>query len=377
MVEASLRLGERTVNCLLSMNLVFDPHKKLRWVIMTLRPEKEMRQLVRDQTGAIAYSTLDEIAGESAQIHRVRRQALTAAPARACVLIRGERGIGKNTLASAIHNQSPRRDGPFLMFSCASLPRPLAVSELLGYDAGMVPGRTGGRPSKFELAHTGTLILTSIDALPLDAQAALLNVLELGFVRRLGSDRPIPVDVRLIATTSANLEELIEQGSFRQDLFFRLSTFSIYVPPLRERPGDIPFLVARILARLSQPDGHPLHLSPDGLGVLRKHPWPGNQRELEAALEQAAQHASSGTIEVEDLPESVQRSVKIALKGKEPARYHSLAELERAAILQAAEVCRANRTEMARLLGVSRTTLWRTLRSMNISIDEDLNSKKR
>jgi len=370
-VEATIQVGDRSVRCVLSLNFVFNPKNDLDWVIALLREEREVIELVQHQVGAFTQLTLDDIAGESPKIRRVRRMARAAAPARASILILGEKGTGKTSLASAIHNESPRREGPFLVFACSSIPTELLIGELLGYDKDASQKRPGGRPSKFELAHLGTLFLQNVDALPLDAQAVVLNVLELGMVQRLGSDWPIPVDVRIIASSANPLENLIAQGDFLPDLFFRLSPFEITLPPLRERSRDIPLLVERILNRLSPSDGQPLHLTPGVLEMFLRYPWPGNTLELETILSRAAAQVDGNRkIHSIHLPDSIRRRTRWIHDHPSQVMLHSLVEMEEKAILQAADACQGNVTKMAEVLGIGRTTVWRKLKGLNISVDD-------
>ncbi|HNB54891.1 MAG TPA: sigma 54-interacting transcriptional regulator, partial [Anaerolineales bacterium] len=230
-IEATIFVGEQIVNCVVSLNYVpriNAPH----WVIMTLRPAEVIHQLVHRQTGAQVSFSIADFVGKSTKIQQVRRMARAAAPAQAAILLRGESGTGKNVLARAIHQESSRASGPFLIFSCGSTPNEFILPELLGVEEGTHGRASGGRPSKFELAQGGTMYFQDVDQLPLKAQTVLCNVMDLGIVVRLGSARPIPVNVRIIASTSVNLEELITNGGFHPDLYYRLSPFEIELPPL-------------------------------------------------------------------------------------------------------------------------------------------------
>ena len=188
-VEGILNVDQREINCLISLDFVFKTQDELQWIIITLRPGKKVRKLVQSQVGANATLTLDDIPGDSPQLHRVRSFVKSAAGAQASILIRGEVGTGKNALARAIHNAAHRKDGPFVVFSCSSIPNELVISELLGYEEGDESRHLSGRPSKFELADGGTLFFQNVDVLPLEAQSVLLNALELGVIQRLGSQR--------------------------------------------------------------------------------------------------------------------------------------------------------------------------------------------
>ena len=218
------------------------------------------------------------------------------------------------------------------------------------------------------MAHAGTLFFQDVEALPLEAQAVLLNVLELGIVQRRESQRPIEVDTRVIASTSAKMEKIINQGSFRADLFYRLSTFAITIPPLRERRSDVPFVVDRIIKRLSHQLGYSLTLGEGVVDVLKRYPWPGNVREIEATLGRLAiQDGTSGFIEIKHLPESIRYVNHLPAGEQTIPTFQSLGEVERETILHTAELCRGNTMQMSQVLGISRTTLWRRLKAYQIN----------
>jgi len=367
--EVNLVLNENVINCFVNLNFVLNKNNELQWGILTLRPGKDVRRLVYNQVGARSVLTLDDIPGTSAQIQHVRNFVRSVADATASILIRGEQGTGKNVLANVIHNVSSRRENPFVIFACSSIPNELIVNELLGYDESVSPNRTGGRPSKFELAQGGSLFFQDVDMLPLEAQAVLLNMLELRIVQRIGSQRPIDVDVRVIASTSANMEKLISNGNFRADLYYRLSMFVITIPPLRERRNDIPLIVDRIINRFSRQIGHPIRLGDGVMDVLRHHPWLGNVREIEATLGRLV-IGSTGMIEKKRLLESLQLASQLAADEQTPPALHSLKEAERETILRTARSLSGNVTQMSQILGVSRTTLWRRLKDLQINLDD-------
>jgi len=371
-VEAVMHVGERMISCLISLDFVFQSSERLQWIIVTLRSEKKVRKLIQQQVGATASLTLNDIPGDAPQMQRVRNFVRSAAGARASILIRGEVGTGKNALASAIHNASPRSDGPFVVFASSSIPNELVISDLLGYDESVENKLRSGRPSKFELAQGGTLFFQDVDTLPLEAQAVLFNALELGVVQRLGSQRAVEVEARIIASTSADMETLIAQGSFRPDLYYRLSTFTITLPPLRERPRDIPLVADRILTRFTRQLGYQVSLAPEAMDVFRKYAWPGNIREMEAVLGRAATLAGGGWIGLEHIPNHVRlmeanpQTVKPFLQ----VSVSSLREMERETILLMMQMYRGNVSRMAQVLQISRTTLWRKLKDYGIDPDE-------
>jgi transcriptional activator for dhaKLM operon len=371
--EGVIAIGERKVSSLISLDFVFQNPEKLRWIIVTLRSQKKVRKLIQQQVGATASLTLDDIPGETPQMQRVRNLVRSAAGAQASILIHGEVGTGKNALASAIHNAGPRQEGPFVIFAAASVPTELVISDLLGYDESFKDKRLSGRPSKFELAQGGTLFFQDVDALPLEAQAVLINALEIGVVQRLGSQRPLEIDARVIACTSADMEKLISQGAFRPDLYYRLSSFTITLPPLRQRPRDIPLVVDRILNRFTRQLGYPLQLAPEVMDVFRKYAWPGNIREMEAVLGRAVtQLAGAGEIGLAHIPANVRlmQAHPPEIKSSLQVKIGSLHEMERETILLLVRTYRGNVSRMAQVLNISRTTLWRKLKEFGIDPNE-------
>jgi transcriptional activator for dhaKLM operon len=371
-VEAVMNVGERMISCLISLDFVFQSSERLQWIIVTLRSEKKVRKLIQQQVGATASLTLNDIPGDAPQMQRVRNFVRSAAGARASILVRGEVGTGKNALASAIHNASARCEGPFVVFASSSIPNELVISDLLGYDETVENKLMSGRPSKFELAQGGTLFFQDVDTLPLEAQAVLFNALELGVVQRLRSQRAVEVEARIIASTSADMETLIAQGSFRPDLYYRLSTFTITLPPLRERPRDIPLVAERILTRFTRQLGYQVSLAPEVMDVFRKYAWPGNIREMEAVLGRAATLAGGGWIGLEHIPNHVRlmepnpQTVKPFLQ----VNISTLREMERETILLMVQMYRGNVSRMAQVLQISRTTLWRKLKDYGIDPEE-------
>ncbi|MDX1613155.1 MAG: dihydroxyacetone kinase operon transcriptional regulator DhaR [Candidatus Promineifilaceae bacterium] len=363
-VETTFQQEGRAVNCLSSLRFVPEGTSSPRVYVLTLRPIEQVRQLVQQQIGARATLTLDDLTSQSSVMRRVLRQARVAARGQAPVLLRGEGGAGKNHLARAIHNDSSRADKPFLAIDCRAIPHELMAGEFLGQEKG-----TGilGRPSKFELVHGGTLLLDQIETLSLEAQTALLRVMETGHVMRLGGSRPIPLDVRVMAATTANLEALVAEGGFISHLYYRFAVFDIAIPPLRERIGDIPLLAERFLARISRRDDRPYWIDSEAVAVLERYPWPGNVREMESVLERAVSQARDGVLRLVDLPDFVRRGRVLTGDSPQPAPVLSVAEAEREAIIRAGRACEGRVTEMARQLGIGRTTLWRKMKRLGLS----------
>lgn len=366
-VETAFHLNGHTAHCLVSLRPVFEGERYIGCIAM-LRRIEHVRRLVHQQLGVEATLSLDDIAdsGQSAAMRAVVRQARTAAKGAAPVLLRGEGGVGKNHLARAIHNDGKPPDAPFIAINCQAIPHELMISEFLGHEG---QGTSKSRPSKFELAAGGTLLLDQIEHLSLEMQAALRHLIETGYLMRLGSARPIPVDVRIIAATTADLEQRVSDGSFISHLYYRFGVFRITIPPLRQRREDIPLLAERFLARLIGDQSKPTWIDDEALAVMQRYPWPGNVRELESVLERALSHSDHGTIRPAHLPQSVRQGRVLAGNAPRAKPVISIAEAEREAIMRAGWACRGRVTDMARQLGIGRTTLWRKMKRYDIDAD--------
>ncbi|MBE2222692.1 MAG: PTS-dependent dihydroxyacetone kinase operon transcriptional regulator DhaR [Anaerolineae bacterium] len=365
-VETSLVALGKDVTCLVSLRPVtYGGGKSASFVVM-LRPIEQVRKLVHQQVGTKALLTLDDMLNQSAAMRSVMRQARTSARGTAPVLLHGEGGVGKNHLARAIHNDSERRNNPFLALNCRAIPHELMIAEFLGHAQ---DNYSNGRPSKFELAHGGTLLLDQVESLSLEMQSALLHIIETGHVMRLGSSRPLPVDVRIIGATTADLEKLTAEGHFISHLYYRFGVFNIHIPPMRERPEDIPLLAERFLARISERDNLAAWLDDEATAVLRRYPWPGNVRELESTLERALHHSKDNTIHVADLPEVI-RQGRVVSSSPHAEPVLTAVEAEREAIIRAGYAYQGQLTEMAKSLGIGRTTLWRKMTRYNLSSEQ-------
>jgi formate hydrogenlyase transcriptional activator len=231
----------------------------------------------------------DAIIGESARLKAVLQEVSLVAPTDSTVLILGETGTGKELIARAIHKQSKRSGGPFIRVNCAAIPSSLIASELFGHEKGAFTGALERRLGRFESANHGTIFLDEIGELPMETQIVLLRVLQERELERIGSSRPVPIDVRIIAATNRDLKAAVEDGTFRLDLFYRLNVFPIEMPPLRERVEDIPSLVAHLLQKHSKALGKSFRsISSQSLEAMRTYSWPGNIRELQNVVERAA-----------------------------------------------------------------------------------------
>jgi transcriptional activator for dhaKLM operon len=339
-------------------------------IIVTLRKVANPPQDGEQISNRYATSLNERLPGNSIAIRRARSLARTAATARAGVMIRGERGTGKNTLAAAIHNNGPHREEPFVTFSCAFIPPDQMLAELLGPQRDGLEQESWGEPGKLEMAQGGTIYFQDVDRLVPEAQAVLLDALELGVVRYPDHHHPISLDVRVIASSSADMQKLIRDGEFRSDLYYRLSVFEISLPPLRERPDDLPELIERMLKHTSLQFNGPLGLTREALEILMEYDWPRNLHELAAVLQLAASQVNGQTdISPSHLPDFVFHPSHEEAALLLP-RISSLQEIQREAVIQSARQTRGNVTQMAQKLGISRTTVWRKLREFEIMVDD-------
>jgi transcriptional regulator with PAS, ATPase and Fis domain len=287
-------------------------------------------------------------------VHRVAQSDTT-------VLIQGESGTGKELIARAIHHQSPRARGPFITVNCGALPEPLLESELFGHVKGAFTGAVTHKKGLFEEAHGGTVLLDEIGETPLTIQVKLLRVLQDRHIRRVGSTTSAAVNIRILAATNRDVTQLIRTGAFREDLYYRLNVIPFVLPPLRERPEDIPLLAQHFLHKYTAIMHKTMAPFPaDTLEALARYPWPGNVRELENAIERAVVLASD-TITPADLPVYVQCGIMADPAGA-PGQASTTSEIERAHILDVLTRCHGNLSRAAAVLGIGRTTLWRKLR---------------
>ena len=321
------------------------------------------RTYLRDE--ARAERDLRSLTGESAAMKAVRAAIRQVAPTDSTVLIVGETGTGKELVARAIHQLSPRRERLMVAVNCAALAPGVIASELFGHEAGAFTGAIRRRTGRFELAHQGTLFLDEVGELTPETQVMLLRVLQERMIERVGGAEPIPVDVRVIAATHRDLESDTSAGKFRVDLFFRLNVFPIRVPPLRERREDIPDLVRHFLQHFARRIGKPVaYVAPASLQRLTAYHWPGNVRELENLVERAVILAAGDTVEVDPQwlrPQPAEGAVAAAPLG--------LADVERRAILDALARCRGRiygSAGAAAALGLKPTTLYGKMRKHNI-----------
>jgi len=306
----------------------------------------------------------NELIGDSAAMRKVQDLISRVADADATVLVAGESGTGKEVVARAIHKRSGRRAGPFVAINCAAVPEALLESELFGHVRGAFTDAKEAHAGLFVQAQGGTLFLDEIGDMPLGLQPKLLRVLQERAVRPLGGKAEVPVDVRIIAATNRDLEAAIEEGRFREDLYYRVNVVPIHIPPLRARRADIlPLALHFIRAFAEQSKKNVSGLSKEVAEKLTAYAWPGNVRELQNSMEHAVALTRLAEICVEDLPEKIRdyRSSHVVVAGDDPAELVPLEEMERRYILRVLEAVAGNKTAAARVLGLERKTLYRKL----------------
>ncbi len=349
-------------------------------VLVSLRNALDQRRL-RDENRTLkkAVEVRHQMIGESPALKQVTASIARAAPTNATVLIQGESGVGKELVARTIHRNSLRSRERFVQVNCAAIPEELIESELFGHEKGSFTGATEKQVGKFEQADRGTIFLDEVGDMSAKTQAKVLRVLQEGEVERLGSARTIKVDVRVIAATNKNLEEEIEKGHFREDLYFRLAVIPIFVPPLRERPGDIPLLVRYYIEQLSRENNtRPKRITQAALDALQRYRWKGNIRELRNTVERLIIMTAGDTIDVADLPDLLRSPGGVAAKpggDGEPAKAGTLREFkdvsERAYLVAKLRENGWNISKTAEVIDTPRSNLYKKLEQYQISQETD------
>jgi len=326
---------------------------------------RELQEKVKVLSEAVERTTrFDELLGASPSMQKMYDQLTRIADSEATVLITGESGTGKELVARSIHGRSRRRDRPFVAVNCAALPDALLESELFGHAKGAFTDARADRKGLFLQAHKGTLLLDEIGELPLSLQPKLLRALEEGRIRPVGGDKEVPFDVRLLAATNRDLESAVEDGRFREDLYFRINVIQLEMPPLRARGADT-LLLAQHFVEFFAARSHKdvVGLSEAVAEKLLAYAWPGNVRELRNVVERAVALTRYDKLAVEDLPEKVRdyRSSQVVIGGTDPTELLPMEEVERRYILHVLKSVRDNKTLAARILGMDRKTLYRKL----------------
>lgn len=344
-----------------------------RWldVVKKALHEKELaseNKALKDQLET--RFTFDNIIGQSTAMNRVFDLVRKISNTQANVLVTGESGTGKELIARSIHANSNRKNKPFVALNCGGLPEHLVESELFGHEKGAFTGANAVRSGLMEHANSGTFFLDEIGELPMHLQVKFLRVLEERRIRRLGSNREFDLDIRLISATNQNLELLVGEGGFREDLYYRINTFIIHLPPLRERTGDIPILANHFLShyvKTSRPNDGPKGFSEKAMVRLEQHSWPGNVRELQHAVERAITLASGDCVEVEDLPDNLGSVPKLGVKSQhfdqpfKEAKENVIEEFERAYVENLLQSHGGNISRAAQHSGIDRRSLHRLL----------------
>ncbi len=307
------------------------------------------------------------LVGNSASMREIYSVMRRVAPTNATVLILGETGTGKELVAKAIHQNSPRKVRPFVALNCAALSRDILESELFGHEKGAFTGAVAAREGLFEYADGGTLFLDEVADMPMETQVKLLRVLEDGDIRRVGSNESIQVDVRVIAATNRDIGPAVDDGRFRHDLYYRLKVVTLKLPPLRERPEDIPMLLDHFLREFREQYQKPaLQISPDTRRVLVRYTWPGNVRELRNCVENMVVMSTKDTLEIADIPDHIHAVPADRTRPVGVVAPMSLVAAEEQLIRDTIDLTRGNRVEAAKLLGIGERTLYRKLRALGI-----------
>ncbi|MEP3482438.1 MAG: sigma-54 dependent transcriptional regulator [Fuerstiella sp.] len=329
-----------------------------------LRRNAELRRSLEERFG------FEGVIGNSTQMHRIIETLKNVSPTDSTILVHGENGTGKELVAKAIHHNSPRKNKPFVPLNISALPDSILESELFGHEAGAFTGAAGKRIGKFEHANGGTLFLDEVGEMPMDTQVKLLRVLEERRITRLGANDELDINVRLVAATNANLKEMVANGIFREDLYYRLNVVSIELPPLRERPGDIPLLMDHFLKDLSKRIGRDVEgFSRTARKAMLSYQWPGNIRQLRNTVESMIVTDTDGLLDVDGLPSEIAPLVQEddgaydgdAASGADSLIGRPMSEVEKFYIQRALELTDGNREETARLLGIGARTLYRKI----------------
>jgi two-component system response regulator HydG len=355
-VEA-MRMGaydfiEKPFTASLTLNVVRKALEKQQLIA----ENRELRRMLSEGTGR------GDIVGMSEVMRRVLDTVRQVAPSKATVLLTGESGTGKEVVAAALHRWGDRAGRPLVKVSCAAIPETLLESELFGYEKGAFTGATGRRRGRFEAAHGGTLFLDEVGELPMSVQIKLLRVLQDATFERLGSNDPIVVDVRLVAATNADLENLVARGLFREDLYYRLNVINIDLPPLRVRTGDVVLLAGFFLKFASEKNGKKIDgFTRAALDALQRYAWPGNVRELENCVERAVVLSKGGLIDVDVLPQAVRAGKRVTESVTFPVGT-TLHDAEMELIRATLESTGGDKETAANILGIASRTIYRKIK---------------
>lgn len=354
---------------------MFELRKRVEKIVGNKRLKREVNLLKQRLDKKYSFSS---IIGNSPGMEKLFEKILMVAPTSSTVLLTGESGTGKELIANAIHQNSPRKNAMFLPINCAAIPGEILESELFGHEKGSFTGAISRKIGKFEMTSNGTLLLDEIGEMSMDLQAKLLRIIEQKEFMRVGGSDIIKVKTRIVASTNRNLDDLVREGRFREDLLFRLKVVYLTIPPLRERREDIPLLINHFLKRFSEEHGKDgLEISSEAIRVLSRYDWPGNVRELKNVMESLVIFAQNSTISLSELPEEfagngnnhspngseLKESVPLNAEDSLLLKIGTpMADVERELILKSLEQCDGNRTVAARILGIGLRTLQRKLK---------------
>lgn len=345
-----------------------DKNSNITGMVGIFKDIQNVYNLVNKYISRTAKYTFDDIIGQSEAVQRLKEQIKSISNSPSTVLIQGESGTGKELIAQSIHNNSNRKNKSFIAINCGAIPKSLIESELFGYEEGAFTGaKRGGCPGKFELANGGTLFLDEIGEMPLDMQVNLLRVLQEGCITRIGGSKYIDVNVRIIAATNKNLKKEVENGTFRDDLYYRLSVIPIYVAPLRERNKDIEILIEHFLKIKAVKLGKPIpKIRRDIYEKLLNYTWPGNVRELENCIENIVNMDGSTSFSFEN--KSMESEKNYCKNVSLEYDMCSLEELEKRAIYICVDQCEGNISKACRILGINRSTMYVKIKKYNIEV---------
>lgn len=371
-VQSALAAGQHGAHTYLTKPLdvseLRNAVEKASTRIRLIRRNAELARRLDEKFG------FEGVIGSSPQMQKIIETLKNVSPTDSTVLIEGENGTGKELVARALHQNSPRRNKPFVPLNISALPASILESELFGHEAGAFTGAASKRIGKFEYANGGTLFLDEVGEMPMETQIKLLRVLEDRRITRLGSNDEHSINVRLVSATNADLKAMIEKGTFRRDLFFRLNVVRIYLPPLRERRGDIPLLLEHFREELCKRSGREVEgFSKAARKALMAHNWPGNIRELRNCVERMLVVDSDGVLDVDDLPDDI-APVSTSDDGPGGSDAHGadnligrpLNDVEKYYIERTLDLCEGNREEAAAMLGIGERTLYRKIKEYDI-----------
>ncbi len=344
-----------------------NTNKQLIGVVLIINEIHAVMKLVNKYSNMISKYTFHDLIYKSNSMKKIVEFSKGVADSPSTILIQGESGTGKEVLAQAIHNQSSRANKPFIVINCGAIPKNLIESELFGYEEGAFTGaKRGGRTGKFELANGGTLFLDEIGEMPLDMQVNLLRVLQEGYINRVGGDKYVPIDVKIIAATNKNLIEQVNKGMFREDLYYRLSVIPIIMPPLRERKEDLQPLIEHFLRIKSSKLNKMIpHISQEQLEQIYSYEWKGNVRELENYIENIVNLDGKSTINIKNI-EEFDKNITLMETDSHNKYLGTLEELEKKAIISCLKEYDKNISKTAKTLDISRNTLYLKMKKYNI-----------